>query len=71
MDNLAHLVEAFFYLGLGAFNALLAEVDAVSEDGTSFLNALTVTAFFELDPSSLEKVVEMGEKFVLFDWFHK
>ncbi len=69
MNHLPHLIELFFNLGPGQFNAGLAQVDRVGQERAARLDPLG-SALFYLDSPIFQKASEIFVKFVFVDWFH-
>jgi hypothetical protein len=70
VDDLAHFIQAFVYFSFGALEALLTQIDGVSQEVDAFLNALGVAAFLEFDSFALEEAAHVVEKLIFVDRFH-
>ena len=71
MDDLAHLIDPAIHFILGAFEALLTQVDRVGEQLTAFLDRLRIASLCQLDSPALQESTQMIEKLVVLNSFHR
>ena len=70
VDDLPNLVQFLFNSRFRALNAGLAQIDRVSEQRTTCMDALGVTAFFQVDSFVLQKLADVFVKLVFLYWIH-